>query len=683
MKNKKALNFERLAIAILLMVSFVTMSAYTADVEKPELTASSKGQIRNVNVPTSPEPRPKSQNPIIWDNGGSVAGSYAFSSQNDAVYPFVSQTADDFMFTQNMLVTDVHWWGEFWNGPPDEVEPCDFQIYIYADDGTGTMPTGAGMADPSPTALASYHFTGVSGLPLDANGFYEYDVDLSPSFSAAAGVKYWIAIQADFTYPPQWGWIWTNGIQLHQAMQGFPLLGTPFWTDPSPPGLDMAFYLTGVPANPWPDHKMHFPQLPDLIGWDVNATMPMILADDWQCSQTGWVTDIHFWGSWKDLDGIPATDDFFTPMPFFVLSIHENIPADPDTPWSRPGRQVWGWAGEIQGVPSEPPTLESWYDPATGAVFPNDHIPYWQYDFFVANANPPADSFFQYEGQIYWLNVSAVNIPQPYLWGWKNSTDHFMDDAVYSVNGPAGPWYPIEEPERSNWFDVSFDDQGLATDMGSTNFYGDGWYRYEYWTNMWFYDNPFTFEHPKNIYVSFYAEPVPPNPYAEFAINWTTPAWDSLEMGRPPLPGEDEMLYIGRQIFTVLPGQNDITFNLPYNPEWVSLDFMATDVIISGWIHHECVGTSLDLSFVITGHEGEPPSHCGDVTNDGVVDAGDVVYMVNYLYRSGPIPMPQQCVGDVNNDNVVDAGDVVYLINYLYRSGTAPDPNCCNPPWKK
>jgi C1A family cysteine protease len=65
----------------------------------------------------------------------------------------------------------------------------------------------------------------------------------------------------------------------------------------------------------------------------------------------------------------------------------------------------------------------------------------------------------------------------------------------------------------------------------------------------------------------------------------------------------------------------------------------------------------------------------GDATGDRVVDAGDVVYMVNYLYRSGTPPDPL-AAGDVNADCVVDAGDVVYLINYLYRGGAAPQQGC-------
>ena len=62
---------------------------------------------------------------------------------------------------------------------------------------------------------------------------------------------------------------------------------------------------------------------------------------------------------------------------------------------------------------------------------------------------------------------------------------------------------------------------------------------------------------------------------------------------------------------------------------------------------------------------------CGDVNADAIVNVGDVVYMINYLFKSGPAPKPIQS-GDVNSDSVVNVGDVVYLINYLFRSGPSP-----------
>ncbi len=66
----------------------------------------------------------------------------------------------------------------------------------------------------------------------------------------------------------------------------------------------------------------------------------------------------------------------------------------------------------------------------------------------------------------------------------------------------------------------------------------------------------------------------------------------------------------------------------------------------------------------------------GDVTNDGVVDLGDVVYLINYLFRGGSPPQIW-ATGDLNCDGVIDVGDVVFLINYLYRDGPAPP--LCDP----
>jgi hypothetical protein len=65
------------------------------------------------------------------------------------------------------------------------------------------------------------------------------------------------------------------------------------------------------------------------------------------------------------------------------------------------------------------------------------------------------------------------------------------------------------------------------------------------------------------------------------------------------------------------------------------------------------------------------PYLLGDVNMERVVDAGDVVYLVNYLYRNGPAPYIL-ILGDVTRDGLVDAGDVIFLINYLYRGGPPP-----------
>jgi hypothetical protein len=62
----------------------------------------------------------------------------------------------------------------------------------------------------------------------------------------------------------------------------------------------------------------------------------------------------------------------------------------------------------------------------------------------------------------------------------------------------------------------------------------------------------------------------------------------------------------------------------------------------------------------------------GDVNRDGTIDVGDVVYLINYLYRQGSSPVPDW-VGDTNCDGITDIGDVVFLINYLFRGGLPPE----------
>jgi hypothetical protein len=67
------------------------------------------------------------------------------------------------------------------------------------------------------------------------------------------------------------------------------------------------------------------------------------------------------------------------------------------------------------------------------------------------------------------------------------------------------------------------------------------------------------------------------------------------------------------------------------------------------------------------------------------LDVSDLVYLINYLYKGGPAPLPFADQGNVDgkgpyggpNDtfcpkNNVDVQDLVYLLNFVYRSGPAP-----------
>jgi hypothetical protein len=69
----------------------------------------------------------------------------------------------------------------------------------------------------------------------------------------------------------------------------------------------------------------------------------------------------------------------------------------------------------------------------------------------------------------------------------------------------------------------------------------------------------------------------------------------------------------------------------------------------------------------------------GDVNWDGIVNIIDVVYLINYLYKHGPSPMPVLEVGNANCDGMINILDVVSIINYIYK-GAGP---LCDNPYKK
>jgi len=381
--------------------------------------------------------------------------------------------------------------------------------------------------------------------------------------------------------------------------------------------LAFAFFFSVSVQADWKTgdpHKMHFPQLPDEDGWNVNATQPLVLADDWRCSETGWVKDIHFWGSWKH----GQTGQIVN----FVLSIHDNLPADPCIPYSRPGKTLWErYIYDFEPVPIDPTTDEGWYDPSTGEAIHPDHSNYFQYNIFLNEE----DWFWQEKGKIYWLNISAVLVdPIETQWGWKSTEDHFMDDAVWAYQGDLN-WQDMFEPNDPDMdnFSITINPDGSFGGGGGSGYVDPGvptapWYYYENtgWWNQWFYDGIFDPNRDKIVHIEFYAyQPFPDfDSYIEVAVNWSTPDWPPEPQPEPvpplpPLTPEEEDKYIRRETLLIeawppfWPG-NVYTLDYiirDYNPEWVSIDVMGYNFSIdNGIIEHSCV-QSLDLAFVITG----------------------------------------------------------------------------------
>ena len=198
--------------------------------------------------------------------------------------------------------------------------------------------------------------------------------------------------------------------------------------------------------EPGDPHKMHYPQLPDPAGWDVKATPMYLCADDWMCSESGWVKDIHFWGSW--LHGIEA------PIASFVLTIYRDVPQGVDKPYSHPGEPLWQrTVPDFTMVPVIPPTLEGWYDPFQQIILMDDHQMYYRYDIELDSL----DWFLQDEGTIYWLGIFAVvNGTGVEDWGWKSSLEHFNDDAVTSNIDIPDYMELLEPPMFEQSMDLAF-----------------------------------------------------------------------------------------------------------------------------------------------------------------------------------------------------------------------------------
>ncbi|MCP4706832.1 MAG: hypothetical protein GY865_19715, partial [candidate division Zixibacteria bacterium] len=234
------------------------------------------------------------------------------------------------------------------------------------------------------------------------------------------------------------------------------------WGDPPPNYLLYAVDGETESAvcddDPWAHHKMHWPQLPDEDGWDVHVDMPMFLADDWTCSETGPITDIHWWGSWLDeQEGV---------INEFIINIWADVPADPLDPmsYSHPGvhlHSINAPAGSFAItplMPEEPTMFEDWYDPSAPLVIVDDHQEYFRYDLILDEI----DFFDQVEGTVYWLSIECL-VEDDGLgkqWGWKNTQDHHLDDAVY-YDGQDG-WVEIYEyaDTLKNWFEIQIDPTG-------------------------------------------------------------------------------------------------------------------------------------------------------------------------------------------------------------------------------
>jgi len=224
----------------------------------------------------------------------------------------------------------------------------------------------------------------------------------------------------------------------------------------------LALLVCAVPAHAdwFPDDPHKWLQRPDLstTGIDVNASEPFILADDFPCAETGLITDIHLWGSWRNDESPGGQPDLVA----FILSIHEDVPDSiSSTGYSMPGELLW-WRvfppGSFQYRWEAVDLLEGWMDPPEDYVFPGD-TQCWQYNFVIADSVAFLQTGTPEFPVVYWLDVQAIPANEAYAFGWKTSLDHWNDDAVYGLGSEPfyGPWFELRYPPGHEMHPQSID----------------------------------------------------------------------------------------------------------------------------------------------------------------------------------------------------------------------------------
>ncbi|MFC1911022.1 Ig-like domain repeat protein, partial [Chloroflexota bacterium] len=200
-------------------------------------------------------------------------------------------------------------------------------------------------------------------------------------------------------------------------------------------------------------------QLPDdsdgiaWISMRISEDQLIAGADNFLCTETGLITDIHVWGSWA-YDELPEE-----PAEFYV-GIYANIPANESaTGFSVPGEQLWSsFFGPDDYIVTSNEDYQGILESGWGAISTSV---LFQYNFHI----PKENYFIQEQGTIYWLSVMAIyQEVEGYLWGWNFARydNRWTDNAFWygQANGETIEYghavYPVGHEHEGESMDTAF-----------------------------------------------------------------------------------------------------------------------------------------------------------------------------------------------------------------------------------
>lgn len=94
----------------------------------------------------------------------------------------------------------------------------------------------------------------------------------------------------------------------------------------------------------------------------------------------------------------------------------------------------------------------------------------------------------------------------------------------------------------------------------------------------------------------------------------------------------------------------------------------------TGWYRYQFQfsdGAASASTLVDSLHAGPSGYIPGDADGDGLVNISDAVFLITYIFGSGPEPEPD-VAGDADCNGLVNIADAVYLISYVFGGGDAP-----------
>jgi hypothetical protein len=359
---------------------------------------------------------------------------------------------------------------------------------------------------------------------------FKYSLDLEPAYyfwpNSYEGDIFWISITAVYkTQRPAhaWGWKtrpqrWMDGavefLSDYEVLpSGLPISG--IWIQPieAPDACgqktkyDMTFALdtdlvwikwdqafTGL--RDWAGYEdepstakaasassiaIKWQREPDLSdnGLGVDATLDtpktwsaQILADDYQCTLSGPVTQIDVWGCYH-LDALPGNDPNNVQ---FTLSIREDLPAIGRT-YSMPGKILWTKIfkkGQFT-VQESASKRQSFFSPCDAEYITNSQKRMFKYTFKIDQSEAFVQAGSAGKPVVYWLSVQAKlaqSAGSMARFGWKTSTNYWNDDAVWAQAQErySGTWqklnYPAFHPRVNQHTALAF--QIMTSDKSTT-----------------------------------------------------------------------------------------------------------------------------------------------------------------------------------------------------------------------